>query len=192
MKSAFEVLTESNDEDLTCLENFNIVMSSYAERGDVNEVLRVMQTMRDFDLQPNQDSYAFAMEVLGKDLHRRKSSNDKSLVHKNIEKASSLLASMEDEEVQPSPDFVRNYVELLCMGNELNTATELIQDCLATDGMRSVISNKTLYRAAIAHADAGNMDMAKELASQTSELIPVLIRKIKSKEQRFLHLKSIR
>ncbi|CAJ1958464.1 unnamed protein product [Cylindrotheca closterium] len=190
--NAFELLTESNQEDLICLENFNIVMSSYAERGDVNDVLRVMQTIRDIDLQPNQDSYAFAMEVLGKDLHRRKSSKDKSLVHKNIEKASSLLASMEEEGVQPSADFVRNYVELLCMGNELNTATELIQDCLATDGMRSVISNKTLYRAAIAHADVGNMDIAKGLAAQTSELIPVLIRKIKSKEQRFLHLKSIR
>jgi len=190
--SAFELLTESNDEDLICLENFNIVMSSYAERGDVNEVLRVMQTIREFDLQPNEDSYAFAMEVLGKDLHRRKSSNDKSLVHKNIEKASSLLASMEKEGVQPSADFVRNYVELLCMGNELNTATELIQDCLATDSMRSVVSNKTLYRAAMAHADVGNIEISKELAAQTSEVIPVLIRKIKSKEQRLLHLKSIR
>lgn len=177
---------------MICLENFNVVMSSYAERGDVNEVLRVMQTIREFELKPNQDSYAFAMEVLGKDLHRRKSLKDKSLVHQNIEKASSLLASMEEEGVQPSADFVRNYVELLCMGNELNTATELIQDCLATDAMKSVISNKTLYRAAMAHADVGNMDMAKELAAQTSEVIPVLIRKIKSKEQRFLHLKKVR
>lgn len=186
------MLTESKDEELICLENFNIVMSSYAERGDVNEVLRVMQTIRDFELKPNHDSYAFAMEVLGKDLHRRKSLNDKSLVHQNIEKASSLLASMEEERVQPSADFVRNYVELLCMGNELNTATELIQDCLAIDAMKSVISNKTLYRAAMAHANVGNMDMAKELAAQTSEVIPVLIRKIKSKEQRFLHLKKVR
>lgn len=192
MNSAFELLAESNDEDLVCLENLNIVMSCYAERGDVDDVFRVMQTMREFDLRPNQDSYAFAMEVLGKDLHRRKSLGDKSLVHKNIEKAGSLLVSMEDERVEPSADFVRNYVELLCMGNELNTATELIQDCLATDGMESVISNKTLYRVAIAHADVGNIGIAKELAAQTSEVIPVLIRKIKSKEQRFLHLESIR
>lgn len=191
MKYAFELLTESNDNDLVCLENMNIVLSSFAERGDTDDVSRVIQAMREFDLQPNQDSYAFAMEVLGKDLHRRKSSGDKSLVHKNIEKAGSLLASMEKEGVEPSADFVRNYVELLCMGNELNTATALIQDCLVTDKMQSVISNKTLYRAAIAHADVGNIDMAKELAAQTSEVIPVLIRKIKSKEQRFLHLKSI-
>ena len=129
MNSAFELLTESNDEGLVCLENLNIVMSSYAERGDVSDVFRVMQTIRDLDFQPNQDSYAFAMEVLGKDLHRRKSSGDKSLVHKNIEKAASLLVSMEEVGIEPSADFVRNYVELLCIGNELSETQWQVQHC---------------------------------------------------------------
>jgi pentatricopeptide repeat protein len=190
--NAFRLLTTEDSEDLQCLENFNVVMSSYAERGDVNETLGILDIISQHGLTPNQDSYSFAMEVLGKDLHRRKSTKDKAWVHKNIELASTLLTMMEKECIAPSADVVRNYVELLCMGNELGTATALIEDCLSTDKMTSIINNKTLYRVALSNAEAGNIDKAKELAARTSETIPVLHRKIRSKEQRFDHLESMR
>lgn len=191
--NAFRLLTGGHEYDeLRCLENFNVVLSSYAERGDVNESRRVLDVMRAYDFKPNQDSYAFAMEALGKDLHRRKSAKDKSWVHKNIEMAGYLLATMDEEGVMPSAEFVRNYVELLCLSNELGTATELIEDCLSTEEMKSIVSNKALYRVALANAEAGHMEVAKKLASLTSEEIPVLRRKIRSKEQRFNHLESMK
>jgi pentatricopeptide repeat protein len=183
-------MTNTESGDIRCLENFNVVLSSYAERGDVNETRRVLDAMRKYGFKPN--SYGFAMEVLGKDLHRRKSTKDTSWVHKNIEIAGSLLATMDEEEVSPSADFVRNYVELLCLGSELGTATALIEDCLSTDEMKLVVNNKALYRVALENAEAGNIEIAKKFASSTSEKIPVLHRKIRSKEQRFNHLDSMR
>jgi pentatricopeptide repeat protein len=185
-------LTNIESDDIRCLENFNVVLSSYAERGDVNETRRVLEAMRKYGFTPNQDSYGFAMEVLGKDLHRRKSTKDKSWVHKNIEIAGSLLATMDEEKISPSADFVRNYVELLCLGSELGTATALIEDCLSTDEMKLVVNNKALYRVALENAEAGNIEIAKKFASSTSEKIPVLHRKIRSKEQRVNHLDSMR
>eukprot|EP00980_Cylindrotheca_fusiformis_P007950 scaffold1697_cov120-Cylindrotheca_fusiformis.AAC.32 len=189
---AFRLLTAKDSGEIRCLENFNVVLSSYAERGDVNETGRVFKAMRDFDCQPNQDSYAYSMEALGKDLHRRKSSTDRSWVQKNTEIAGSLLATMDEEGVSPSADFVRNYVELLCLASELETATSLIENCLSTDEMKSIVNNKSLYRVALANAETGNIEIAKKLASATSEEIPILHRKIRSKEQRFNHLESIR
>ena len=99
---------------------------------------------------------------------------------------------MEEDGVPPSADVVRNYVELLCMGGELSTATALIEDCMTNDEMLSIVNNKALYRVALANAEAGNFDTAKKLASSTSETIPILHRKIRSKEQRFQHLESMR
>lgn len=189
---AFRLLTNGDSGDLQCPENFNVVMSAYAERGDVNETMRVLNSMKEHGFHANQDSYSFAMEALGKDLHRRKSTTDRSWVHKNIEIASSILTTMEEDGVPPSADVVRNYVELLCMGGELSTATALIEDCMTNDEMLSIVNNKALYRVALANAEAGNFDTAKKLASSTSEAIPILHRKIRSKEQRFQHLESMR
>ena len=131
------------------------------------------------------------MEVLGKDLHRRKSTSDRSWVHKNIEIAGSILTTMEENGVAPSGDVVRNYVELLCMGGELTTATALIEDCLTNDKMNTIVNNKTLYRVAVANAEAGNIETAKKMANLTSETIEILHRKIRSKEQRFVHLETM-
>lgn len=189
---ALHLLIQEDSGDLQCLENFNVVMSSYAERGDVNETIGILDTIRQHGFKPNQDSYSYSMEVLGKDLHRRKTAKDRACVHKNIELASSLLTRMEEEGVAPSADAVRNYVELLCMGNELETATALVQDCLSSDEMVSIVNNKTLYRVALSNADAGNIEIAKMLAAKTSEEFPILDRKIRSKEQRFNHLENMR
>jgi pentatricopeptide repeat protein len=169
------------------LESLNVILSSFAERGDVLDALHVLDIMRRYGLKPNADSYSFAVEVLGKDMVRRNRVHDFAWVQRSIDTADSLLTKMEENETAPSSDVIRNYVELLCIAGEVSTANAVVDDCLSNE-RRSLISNKTLYRLATANADAGNFEIAKRLASMTSEVIPVLHRKIKSKEQRYFHL----
>jgi pentatricopeptide repeat protein len=165
-------------------------MSSYAERGDVSQAVGILDTIRQYGLKPNVDSYSFAVEVLGKDIHRRKKANNSEWVNRNLDIADSILTMMERDGVAPSADVVRNYVELLCIANEVSTATAIVTDCLSND-QHHCVNSKTLYRVAMANAEAGNFEMAKELSALTSERIPVLHRKIHSKEQRASHLESV-
>jgi pentatricopeptide repeat protein len=189
---SLRILTDiETPNNLKSLECFNVVMSSYAERGDVSQAVGILQTLKEYGLKPNGDSYSFAVEALGKDIHRRKKVGDRAWVHKNIEIADSILTMMEEDSVSPSADVVRNYVELLCIANEVSTATSLVNDLLS-NGQTGSVNSKTLYRVALGNIEAGNVEKAKELASLTSETIPVLHRKIRSKEQRLLHLEGMR
>jgi pentatricopeptide repeat protein len=166
---------------LLSLESLNVILSCLAERGDTDDAIEVLRIFRDYDIEPNEDSYSFAMEALGKELHRLQVSGkleyNSSSVHKNIQLAGSLLSEMEDVGLTPSTDVVRNYLELLCLANEVETATAVTEDLLK-DSYRNRVNNKAIYRVALANAEAGNFDKAKELAGLTSEVIPSLYRRI--------------
>lgn len=164
-------------------------MSCYAERGDANQTLELLETLKEYGLTPDANTYSFGIEALGKDLHRRKKTDDRSRVHRNLDLASSILTMMEEDGISPSADVVRNYVELLCLTEEISTATSVVDDFLS-NGETKCVNNKTLYRVALANVEAGNLEEGKRLASLTSEVIPVLHRKIRSMEQRQLYVKQ--
>jgi pentatricopeptide repeat protein len=183
------------------LDACNIVLSGYAERGDVKHTMFVFHSFAQFGLEPNSDSYSFAMEVLGKDIHRRiredrnkdrDNSVGQGLVDRNIDSADEILTMMERNGIPPSADVIRNYVELLCLAGEVATATGVVKDLLASDETKSAVNNKSIYRVAIANADVGDFELAWQLAAATSEYIPMLHRIIDSKEQRYRNLESIK
>ena len=89
---------------------------------------------------------------------------------------------MEEHEIYLTSDIVRNYVELLCLVGEVDTANAIVDDCL-TNNKQDLIHDKTLYRIATANADRGDFDTAKRLASMTSEAIPTLYRRITKTRQ---------
>jgi pentatricopeptide repeat protein len=189
---AFDILRNpEHTQNPATVEALNVVMSAYAERGDVDRTLAVLEEFARHGLEPNVDSFSSAMEVLGKELYRRKKNYGQKLVDKNIEAAGAILTMMEEQNVEPSSDVIRNYVELLCLAEEVETATDVVMDVLRSDQSRNV-NNKTLYRVAIANADMGNFDVARKLASSTSEYIAVLHRNIDSKEQRFIHVQQMK
>jgi pentatricopeptide repeat protein len=177
---------------LMSLESLNVVMSSYAERGETEQTTSILETMKENSIQANEDSYSFALEVLGKDIHRRKKVDDRFHVRKNVEIASKLLTRMEEDGIAPSADIIRNYVELLCLAEEVETATSIVEEFTADNACMERINNKTIYRVALANAEMGNITKAKELAKKMGEEIPVLHRKIRSKAQRFAHLNEIK
>eukprot|EP00934_Nitzschia_sp_Nitz4_P003030 Nitzschia sp. Nitz4//scaffold13_size275219//148561//150866//NITZ4_000881-RA/size275219-augustus-gene-0.235-mRNA-1//1//CDS//3329536035//3020//frame0 len=176
--------------ELRSIDTLNAVMSCYAERGNSWEVAQVMQLMESSNIEPNVDTFSFCVESLGKNIHRRALSDNGGMVQQYLELADSSLSKMEEAGISPSSDVVRQYAELLCLANEVNTATTVVRDCLET--MPESVNSKTLYRVAIANAERGEFEAAKELASHVSDNIPILDRKIRSLQQRHEHLGGVR
>ena len=181
------------------VESFNVVLSAYAERGDVGHALSTLFSFEMCGLKPNADSYSFAMEVLGKDVHRRRKEDKfrkreatvtQTVLDKNLDAADEILTRMEAQGIEPTADLIRNYIELLCLSGEINTATSVINDLLQS-GKRDIVNNKTIYRVAIANADSGNFETAREVESALTEPIRSLESAIRSREQRHYHLKSL-
>jgi pentatricopeptide repeat protein len=177
---------------LLSLESLNVVMSAYSERGEMENAMDVLNLMEDIDIYPNEDSYSFALEALGKDVVRFQSKEDSSHLHKNVEIAGIILTRMEKNGVEPSVDVIRNYLELLCLAGEVETATSVVEQCLSTNNDRSKINNKSIYRVAMANAEACNFERAKALSKMTSEELPLLDKKIRSLESRFLAMERAR
>ena len=166
-------------------------MSGYAERGDVTQAMRVLEEFTRNYLEPDVDTYSFAIEVLGKDLHRRRGKFSPRLLTKNIDTADEILSQMEKERIAPTGDIIRNYTELLVLANEVSTATGVLKDVMQNN-QSHIINNKTIYRVAMANAETGNFDLARNLAACTSEHISILHRNISSKEERYRHVESMK
>jgi pentatricopeptide repeat protein len=195
---ALDILLSSQEQgdvvsNLVSLESLNVVMSGYSERGDTEQAMEVLNLMKQFNIQPNEDSYSFALEVLGKEIHRKHLQDDPSHVHRSLETADLVLTKMEKDGINPSSFVVRQYVELLCQTKQVGTATALVEDCLSDEKNKDrLVCNKSLYRVALANAAVGNCQKAKELAGHMSEQIPLLRRIIHSKEQRHNHKKWLK
>jgi pentatricopeptide repeat protein len=181
-----KLLTVSSP-DLQSLETVNALMSCYAERGDVSDVLFLLKTLRSNKLNPDVNSYSFAVEVLGKNIHRWGKSSDPAMIQENLDHADSILGMMEADGILPSRDLLRNYVELLCIAGESDTANMVIDDMLSNTP--ESVCSKALYRIAMVNAERGDFDKARYLASLITDDIPILVKKIRSREQRFRHVK---
>ncbi|OEU15723.1 hypothetical protein FRACYDRAFT_136750, partial [Fragilariopsis cylindrus CCMP1102] len=179
-----EMLSLESDK-LFSLESFNIIMSSYAERGDPHDVAGILNVMIENDIKPNADSYSFVIEALGRDIKKRLKMDDHSYKQRNVEMADTILSMMEEDNIAPTTHVIRHYIELLCLAGEIETATSIVEDFLSSskDG-NTRVNNITIYRVAIENAILENYEVAKKLCSMTSEHISALHRKIASREQR--------
>lgn len=174
--------------ELLCLETLNAILSCYAERGDVRQTKMVMDVMASRGVQPDANSYSFCIEALGKDLHRRQNTTNLGMVQKNLDNADAILTMMENDGIAPSSDVIRHYIELLCIAKEVKTATAVVRQCL--DTTPDAVNSKTLYRVAMTNAELGYFDEARDIASQVSDNIPIMMRKIRSIQQRFDHIEA--
>ena len=177
---------------LLSLESINVVLSSYAERGDPRDAVEILELMEENDIEPNADSYSFVIEALGRDIKKRLKSQDQDYIERNISIANTVLSMMEGKGMPANTHVIRNYVELLCMGGEVDTATSIVEDYLKSDDpdFRNIVNNITIYRVAAEQTTLGNFEKAKGLADQMTEYVPALHRRIKSKEQRSLYLEK--
>ena len=163
--------------DILSVESMNVILSSYAERGDYYDVDANLQLMKEMGINPNEDSFSFAMEALGKHLLRTDRKSRHTIQEDILGNADNVLVQMEEYGISPNVHIVRNYIELLCLAGEVATATNVVNSCIET-GSRSSVNNKTLYRVAMANVNDGNYDAAVYLSSLMTESMPVLDRKI--------------
>lgn len=146
--------------------------------------------MTDNGITPNADSYSFVIEALGRDIKKRLKTKDHAYMQRNIEVADTILSMMEGEGTTPSTHVIRNYIELLCLAGESETATSVVEDYLSSGdpSVRKTVNNITIYRVATENAAQGNFEVARDLASKMTEYVPALDRRITSREQRSRHL----
>lgn len=175
--------------ELQALETFNAMMSCYAERGDFADVFEILDCMHMKNITPDCNSYSFAIEALGKNIHRWKKSCDSIRLQENLDHANRILSMMEESCIPPSTDFVRNYVELLCIAGESETADLVVDDILVS--FPKSVCSKTLYRLALANCERFEFERARQLASRITDHIPTLMNKIRSLEQRARHVKGV-
>ena len=62
IEGALQIIT-NHDVTLLSVESLNVILSAFAERGDVLNVLQVLEVMRRAGVKPNADSYSFAVDV---------------------------------------------------------------------------------------------------------------------------------
>jgi len=167
--------------DLQTLETYNAMLSCYAERGDSRDVFSIIDIMLRKNIVPDINSYSFAMEATGKNVHRRKQHHSPDLVRRNLDDADRILSMMEENYILPSPDFIRNYVELLCITGESRTANLLVDDML--ERVPQSVCSKTLYRLAVNSTENGDFERAWHLASHITDHIPTLALRIQSRQK---------
>ena len=88
------------------------------------------------------------------------------LIQGLLSTADSYLSEMEDDwKIAPTNHVIREYVELLVMAGDVDTANEMVLQALEQQPTGSdLVSSKTLYRLAVANARVGNMTVANQLA----------------------------
>jgi hypothetical protein len=160
----------------------NAIVSGGAERGDVDRTVFVLEEFARNDVEPNADTFSFAFEALGKNIARRtRNPASKKMIESYLETADSFLTEMEERGIAPSHHIVREYVELLCLANEVETATAVVNETLTNGG---VVNNKTIYRVAMANSAVNNFAVARDLSLTASEPLPFLLDNIARAEQR--------
>lgn len=174
----------------------NGMMAAHSWRGNITRCLDLLDAFRDNGWSPDEDSFSYLLESVGKAARRLDRNKNMGRRGKNaltdsyFEAAESVLSRMEkakDQNGNPVPlnhHVVRNYVEFLCTLDEVETAGLVATDFLQQGGNQSqLVDNKTLWRVALAHAKNGNYDQARQFAASTSEILPFMEAKIDSLEQ---------
>ena len=164
----------------------NVILSASAERGDLDNSVKIMNMVEEAKLPTNVDTFCFAFEALGKHLgfHLKKNNqrgvrNRKEVCGYVLSRAMEYLDMMDARGIPLDHHIVKEYVELLCGADEVQTATQVVLDSLQS----GTVNNKTLYRVSISNAEKGDFDMARELAGKGTEPMPFLLGRIDRMEQ---------
>lgn len=167
------------------------MLSGAAERGDVDGVISVWSELERSNVAPNAESYSFVFESLGKNLRRHQKfetyRNPQFHIDSCIALADSYLSKMETQGLSPTQHIVREYIEMLCLVHQVDTATAIVLESLQK-GEEHLISDKTIYRVALANAKLQKFDIARRLAGSRrgAEPIEFLLTNIEREERAML------
>lgn len=162
--------------------SLNAIMSGAAERGDVDRILSLLQVFDRNNIETDADTFSFGFESLGKNLRRQKTWNAGTQDHMDacLVAAESFLTMMEERDIEPTHHIIRDYVELLCIVGQVDTATTIVMEAAGVPGL---LGSKTVYRVALANAKLRKFDVARQVAAcENGEPMPFLISNIEREE----------
>jgi hypothetical protein len=149
----------------------NVLLSSAAERGDIDRVLSILHDFDRYGTAFNADTISFGFESLGKNLSRRRKFNRTFVDTTNsatrdhigacMVVANALLNQMDDYQIETTDHIIRNYVEFLCLAGYVDTATTIVTEAV---GRKGLVSSKSIYRVAMMNAKAFKFDIARQVA----------------------------
>jgi hypothetical protein len=157
----------------------NVLMSSAAERGDIDRVLSVLKDFERYHIALNADTISYGFESLGKNLMRRRKYNstflddsrDSTRDHLDacMVVATVLLNHLDDMQLKTTSHIIRNYVEFLCLAGHVDTATSIVLEAVKEKGL---VSSKAIYRVAMANAKMFRFDVARQVATCDHSVAP--------------------
>jgi hypothetical protein len=169
----------------------NVLLSSAAERGDIDRVLSILQDFDRCGTPFNAETISFGFESLGKNLSRRRKFNhnfldrDSPAVRDHVGAcmvvANALLNQMDDHQIETTDHIIRNYVEFLCLAGYIETATTIVMEACSE---KRLVSSKAIYRVAMANAKSFRFDVARQVATcdSNSEPLQFLLQSIDREE----------
>ena len=162
--------------------SLNVIMSACAECGDIDRTLSVLfDDFRRYGIEPNSDSFSFAMEALAVNARSQESDVDNVSL---LAAAEDLLNMMSQQSIDVDRHVFREYIRVLINAGALELATASTFDAIRAE--RFEVDNKTVVilinsLCCVSH----RFDVARELASLASEPLPFLFRKIDRWEKDF-------
>lgn len=169
--NAHRLLTSQETEGTRIsVSSLNVIMSACAELGDVDRAFATWDDFNTYNIEPNADTYSFLLEALAVNMSPLEKQDDAHRMQDDapgrLDAASAILSLMEGNGVKKCQHCIGNYVQLLCNVGRLDAATEFLLDSVEK---KELVGNRILCIVAKNNAKAGNFDIARLLASKTTE-----------------------
>jgi pentatricopeptide repeat protein len=180
---AFEQLRQLRQEGKpVTTASLNAMMSGAAERGEIDRILFLLQEFDRNNVEPDAETFSFGFESLGKNLRRRsKNPGTQDHIDACLVAAESFLTMMDDRDIEPTHHIIRDYVELLCLVGQVDTATTIVLEAACEEGL---LGSKTVYRVAMTNAKMQRFDIARQVAMcNKGEPMPFLLESIDQEER---------
>ena len=192
MDNAHRILeSSSNAQDgaRVTLSSLNAVLSAAAEKPDVNRAFNIFEDFDVYGIEPNYDSYSYLLESLSKDLIPAREGYKERMMHapERLDAAAAILSLMEERNIPRCQHCVEQYTQLLFNVGRLDAATEFLLDSLERG---DPVNNRVIINMSKNNALAGNMEVARLMATKTSEPFAHLTHRIDDIETKLLPMQG--
>ena len=187
MDSAYNLLTSRKTEGMRItVASLNTILSAAAELGDVDRAFATFDAFDLYEIEPNADSFSFLLEALAQSVNPRKQKDEerrKLDAPGRMDAASAILSLMEESGVPMCQNCTEHYAQLLYNVGRLDAATEFLLDSLERG---DPVNNRIIILMAKNNAMEGNLELARLLATKTTEHFGHLDHRIDEIEKQLL------
>jgi pentatricopeptide repeat protein len=169
------------------LYSLNTIISAFAENGEMDRAFDILfQDFVTFDIEPDGDTYSYAMESLATSSMIKTNPNDTV----EIENAEYLLKSMAKQGLKLNCYVFHEYIRILVNHGKLGLARSTYLEAIALEDLDIDCKTPALL-AKIYAENEGDFEAAREIVNSTKVPIPFLHHRINRWErERKIHRKT--